>query len=99
MKKKRPPMKEEDIKGARHKLSAKQPLKSKTYEVMRQCGKSFKANPLLSDTLILCLRSPLIFPSDKLTEHSFCVKSTHDVPVPHKPVVCVCTRRDLKRCH
>ncbi|XP_078270438.1 musculoskeletal embryonic nuclear protein 1-like isoform X2 [Rhinoraja longicauda] len=37
VKKKRPPMKEEDIKGARNKLSAKQPLKSKTYEVLRQC--------------------------------------------------------------
>ncbi|XP_055503858.1 musculoskeletal embryonic nuclear protein 1-like [Leucoraja erinacea] len=45
VKKKRPPMKEEDIKGARHKLSAKQPLKSKTYEVMRQCEREGAVAP------------------------------------------------------
>lgn len=37
-KKKRPPMKEEDIKGARSKLGLKGEVKSKTYEVMVECG-------------------------------------------------------------
>lgn len=38
-KKKRPPMKEEDLKGARSKLGLKGEVKSKTYEVMVECGK------------------------------------------------------------
>lgn len=37
-KKKRPPMKEEDLKGARSKLGLKGEIKSKTYEVMVECG-------------------------------------------------------------
>lgn len=37
-KKKRPPMKEEDLKGARSKLGLKGEVKSKTYEVMAECG-------------------------------------------------------------
>lgn len=36
--KKRPPMKEEDLKGARSKLGLKGEVKSKTYEVMEECG-------------------------------------------------------------
>ncbi|KAI3370367.1 hypothetical protein L3Q82_025145, partial [Scortum barcoo] len=36
-KKKRPPMKEEDLKGARSKLGLKGEVKSKTYEVMVEC--------------------------------------------------------------
>lgn len=40
MKKKRPPVKEEDLKGARGNLSKNQEIKSKTYQVMKQCGKS-----------------------------------------------------------
>lgn len=40
MKKKRPPVKEEDLKGARGNLAKNQEIKSKTYQVMRQCGKS-----------------------------------------------------------
>uniref|UniRef100_A0A3P8V515 Musculoskeletal embryonic nuclear protein 1 n=1 Tax=Cynoglossus semilaevis TaxID=244447 RepID=A0A3P8V515_CYNSE len=35
--KKRPPMKEEDLKGARNKLGLKGEVKSKTYEVMVEC--------------------------------------------------------------
>lgn len=38
-KKKRPPMKAEDLKGARSKLGLKGEVKSKTYEVMVECGK------------------------------------------------------------
>lgn len=38
-KKKRPPVKEEDLKGARSKLGLKGEVKSKTYEVMVECGK------------------------------------------------------------
>ncbi|TWW61762.1 Musculoskeletal embryonic nuclear protein 1 [Takifugu flavidus] len=37
-KKKRPPMKEEDLKGARSELGLKGEVKSKTYEVMVECG-------------------------------------------------------------
>lgn len=33
-------MKEEDLKGARGNLSKNQEIKSKTYQVMKQCGKS-----------------------------------------------------------
>lgn len=33
-------MKEEDLKGARGNLTKNQEIKSKTYQVMRQCGKS-----------------------------------------------------------
>lgn len=38
VRKKRPPMKEEDLKGARSKLGLKGEVKSKTYEVMAECG-------------------------------------------------------------
>ena len=42
-KKKRPVMKEEDLKGARSKLGLKGEVKSKTYEVMVECGEFFSA--------------------------------------------------------
>lgn len=38
IKKKRPPVKEEDLKGARGNLTRNQEIKSKTYQVMRECG-------------------------------------------------------------
>ncbi|XP_067854411.1 musculoskeletal embryonic nuclear protein 1-like isoform X2 [Heptranchias perlo] len=38
VKKKRPPVKEEDIKGARNKLGTKAKIQSKTYQVLHQCG-------------------------------------------------------------
>ncbi|CAG5983682.1 unnamed protein product, partial [Menidia menidia] len=44
-KKKRPPMKEEDLKGARSKLGLKGEVKSKTYEVMVECERVGKAAP------------------------------------------------------
>lgn len=44
-KKKRPPMKEEDLKGARSKLGLKGEVKSKTYEVMVECGESVNILP------------------------------------------------------
>ncbi|ELV10371.1 Inter-alpha-trypsin inhibitor heavy chain H4 [Tupaia chinensis] len=37
IKKKRPPVKEEDLKGARGNLAKNQEIKSKTYQVMREC--------------------------------------------------------------
>ncbi|XP_075429933.1 musculoskeletal embryonic nuclear protein 1, partial [Ascaphus truei] len=45
VKKKRPAMKEEDLKGARNKLSAQTPIKSKTYQVMSDCEKSGSTAP------------------------------------------------------
>ncbi|XP_053577183.1 musculoskeletal embryonic nuclear protein 1 [Bombina bombina] len=45
VKKKRPVMKEEDLKGAKNKLSHKTPLKSKTYQVMRDCELSGTTAP------------------------------------------------------
>ncbi|XP_060621870.1 musculoskeletal embryonic nuclear protein 1 [Anolis sagrei] len=45
VKKKRPPVKEEDLKGARGKLSSNQEIKSKTYQVMKQCEQSGAAAP------------------------------------------------------
>ncbi|XP_014196581.2 store-operated calcium entry regulator STIMATE isoform X2 [Haplochromis burtoni] len=44
-KKKRPPMKEEDLKGARSKLGLKGEVKSKTYEVMVECERAGKVAP------------------------------------------------------
>ncbi|XP_068598465.1 musculoskeletal embryonic nuclear protein 1-like [Brachionichthys hirsutus] len=44
-KKKRPPMKEEDLKGARGKLGLKGEVKSKTYEVMAECERAGKVAP------------------------------------------------------
>ncbi|XP_051931889.1 store-operated calcium entry regulator STIMATE-like isoform X2 [Hippocampus zosterae] len=44
-KKKRPPMKEEDLKGARSKLGLKGEVKSKTYEVMAECERMGKVAP------------------------------------------------------
>lgn len=38
VKKKRPPVKEEDLKGARGNLAKNQEIKSKTYQVMRDYG-------------------------------------------------------------
>ncbi|XP_028302272.1 musculoskeletal embryonic nuclear protein 1b [Gouania willdenowi] len=43
--KKRPPMKEEDLKGARSKLGLKGEAKSKTYEVMAECERMGKVAP------------------------------------------------------
>ncbi|NP_001165126.1 musculoskeletal embryonic nuclear protein 1 [Xenopus laevis] len=40
VKKKRPPMKEEDLKGAKNKLAHQVPIKSKTYQVMKECEQS-----------------------------------------------------------
>ncbi|XP_037386468.1 musculoskeletal embryonic nuclear protein 1 [Talpa occidentalis] len=37
IKKKRPPAQEEDLKGARWNLTKNQEIKSKTYQVMREC--------------------------------------------------------------
>ncbi|MBN3301200.1 MSTN1 protein, partial [Amia calva] len=37
-KKKRPVMKEEDLKGAKDKLGLRGEVRSKTYEVMKECG-------------------------------------------------------------
>ncbi|XP_044879456.1 musculoskeletal embryonic nuclear protein 1 [Mauremys mutica] len=45
VKKKRPPVKEEDLKGARGKLSTNQQIKSKTYQVMKQCEQEGSAAP------------------------------------------------------
>lgn len=58
MKKKRPPVKEEDLKGARGNLSKNQEIKSKTYQVMKQCGKSPWWKRLSS---LLKLKYPLNF--------------------------------------
>ncbi|XP_061639518.1 store-operated calcium entry regulator STIMATE-like isoform X3 [Phyllopteryx taeniolatus] len=44
-KKKRPPMNEEDLKGARSKLGLKGEVKSKTYEVMAECERMGKVAP------------------------------------------------------
>ncbi|XP_023810752.1 store-operated calcium entry regulator STIMATE isoform X2 [Oryzias latipes] len=44
-KKKRPPVKEEDLKGARSKLGLKGEVKSKTYEVMVECERMGKVAP------------------------------------------------------
>ncbi|XP_056292546.1 musculoskeletal embryonic nuclear protein 1b [Pseudoliparis swirei] len=43
--KKRPPMKVEDLKGARGKLGLKGEVKSKTYEVMAECERMGKVAP------------------------------------------------------
>uniref|UniRef100_A0A8C8VFT8 Musculoskeletal embryonic nuclear protein 1 n=1 Tax=Pelusios castaneus TaxID=367368 RepID=A0A8C8VFT8_9SAUR len=45
VKKKRPPMKEEDLKGAKGKLSSNQNIKSKTYQVMKQCEQEGSVAP------------------------------------------------------
>ncbi|XP_069721989.1 musculoskeletal embryonic nuclear protein 1 [Phaenicophaeus curvirostris] len=45
VKKKRPPVKEEDLKGARGKLSKNQEIKSKTYQVMKECEQMGSAAP------------------------------------------------------
>ncbi|XP_039932390.1 musculoskeletal embryonic nuclear protein 1 [Hirundo rustica] len=45
VKKKRPPVKEEDLKGARGNLAKNQEIKSKTYQVMRQCEQMGTAAP------------------------------------------------------
>uniref|UniRef100_A0A669Q6G3 Musculoskeletal embryonic nuclear protein 1 n=1 Tax=Phasianus colchicus TaxID=9054 RepID=A0A669Q6G3_PHACC len=45
LKKKRPPVKEEDLKGARGNLSKNQEIKSKTYQVMKQCEQMGSAAP------------------------------------------------------
>uniref|UniRef100_A0A8C1GI55 Musculoskeletal embryonic nuclear protein 1 n=1 Tax=Cyprinus carpio TaxID=7962 RepID=A0A8C1GI55_CYPCA len=44
-KKKRPVVKEEDLKGARSKLGLKGEVKSKTYEVMVECERMGKVAP------------------------------------------------------
>uniref|UniRef100_A0A8C3X243 Musculoskeletal embryonic nuclear protein 1 n=1 Tax=Catagonus wagneri TaxID=51154 RepID=A0A8C3X243_9CETA len=45
IKKKRPPVKEEDLKGARGNLAKNQEIKSKTYQVMRECEQAGSAAP------------------------------------------------------
>ncbi|XP_031813318.1 store-operated calcium entry regulator STIMATE [Sarcophilus harrisii] len=45
IKKKRPPMKEEDLKGARSTLTKNQEIKSKTYQVMRECEEAGSTAP------------------------------------------------------
>lgn len=45
IKKKRPPVKEEDLKGARGNLSKNQEIKSKTYQVMRECEQAGTTAP------------------------------------------------------
>nr|XP_012802983.1 musculoskeletal embryonic nuclear protein 1-like [Jaculus jaculus] len=45
IKKKRPPVKEEDLKGARRNLAKNQEIKSKTYQVMRECEQAGSAAP------------------------------------------------------
>lgn len=45
IKKKRPPVKEEDLKGARGSLSKNQEIKSKTYQVMRDYEQAGSAAP------------------------------------------------------
>ncbi|XP_063796748.1 musculoskeletal embryonic nuclear protein 1 [Pseudophryne corroboree] len=45
IKKKRPVMKEEDLKGAKNKLGKQTPIKSKTYMVMKECEQAGSAAP------------------------------------------------------
>ncbi|KAG5197657.1 hypothetical protein MJG53_016299 [Ovis ammon polii x Ovis aries] len=45
IKKKRPPVKEEDLKGARGNLTRNQEIKSKTYQVMRECEQAGSTAP------------------------------------------------------
>ncbi|KAM9276785.1 LOW QUALITY PROTEIN: musculoskeletal embryonic nuclear protein 1 [Morus bassanus] len=45
VKKKRPPVKEEDLKGARGNLSKNREIKSKTYQVMKECEQMGSAAP------------------------------------------------------
>lgn len=45
IKKKRPPVKEEDLKGARGNLAKNQEIKSKTYQVMRECEQAGSVAP------------------------------------------------------
>ncbi|KAM9592957.1 musculoskeletal embryonic nuclear protein 1 [Trichechus inunguis] len=45
IKKKRPAVKEEDLKGARENLTKNQEIKSKTYQVMRDCEQAGFAAP------------------------------------------------------
>ncbi|CAK6435499.1 unnamed protein product [Pipistrellus nathusii] len=45
IKKKRPPVKEEDLKGARGNLTKNQAIKSKTYQVMQECEQAGVAAP------------------------------------------------------
>ncbi|XP_066553697.1 musculoskeletal embryonic nuclear protein 1 [Amia ocellicauda] len=44
-KKKRPVMKEEDLKGAKDKLGLRGEVRSKTYEVMKECERSGTVAP------------------------------------------------------
>ncbi|XP_067854410.1 musculoskeletal embryonic nuclear protein 1-like isoform X1 [Heptranchias perlo] len=50
VKKKRPPVKEEDIKGARNKLGTKAKIQSKTYQVLHQCEQEGTAAPSVFST-------------------------------------------------
>ncbi|XP_073900029.1 musculoskeletal embryonic nuclear protein 1 [Castor canadensis] len=45
IKKKRPPVKEEDLKGARGNLAKNQQIRSKTYQVMQECEQAGSAAP------------------------------------------------------
>ncbi|XP_072928043.1 musculoskeletal embryonic nuclear protein 1-like [Hemitrygon akajei] len=67
VKKKRPPMKEEDIKGARNKLASKQAVKSKTYQVMRQCEQEGMV-------------APSVFSAARTGQETVFTKGTEDQP-------------------
>ncbi|KAG9483831.1 store-operated calcium entry regulator STIMATE isoform X1 [Eleutherodactylus coqui] len=45
IKKKRPKVKEEDLKGAKDKLGKQVPIKSKTYQVLNECEQAGGAAP------------------------------------------------------
>ncbi|XP_045153558.1 musculoskeletal embryonic nuclear protein 1 [Echinops telfairi] len=45
IKKKRPPVREEDLKGARGNLGKNQEIRSKTYQVMRACEQAGSTAP------------------------------------------------------
>ncbi|KAM4720903.1 musculoskeletal embryonic nuclear protein 1 [Rhinophrynus dorsalis] len=45
VKKKRPKVKEEDLKGAKDKLISQTPIKSKTYQVMKECEQAGAVAP------------------------------------------------------
>ncbi|CAJ1051413.1 musculoskeletal embryonic nuclear protein 1-like isoform X2 [Xyrichtys novacula] len=63
-KKKRPPMKEEDLKGARSKLGLKGEVKSKTYEVMAECERMGKTAPSVFSNVRSGAETALSKPAD-----------------------------------
>ncbi|XP_077430229.1 musculoskeletal embryonic nuclear protein 1b [Vanacampus margaritifer] len=64
-KKKRPPMKEEDLKGARSKLGLKGEVKSKTYEVMAECERMGKVAPSVFSNVRTGTETSLAMPPTK----------------------------------